>query len=325
MFRTVFLLSIATIELAAAFSSVGNSSTGPAGNSLDVDGPSSEPEIMTRNFVEIKNFNDGRKESLPASFIERWPNWFLESDGKLSRIPDEESGDGNGFVTPTSIDQLYQPIDLKRPEMKLAVGIHVRSGTIRHVMPSLDITYGNGLHRNRGLCSVPLAYTWVDFGFINSMGNYNRYQLRVSSKKRGDSNDDGDDEKWDELSSLPGGVISKAIERAIVCLAEAESDDLGSGSHIIHVALDDSKVIEMPKSKNDLQVTIVEIGDEDEEDVDVGILEVAIITTMSGSESEYLPDAYKPLYADESLRNPLYAKFKKRTKERKQEESKQEL
>ena len=330
MFRIVFFLFLATIELATAFSSVGNSSAGPTGSSLDdAPDPSSQPEVVARDFVEITKFNDnGRKESLPASFIERWPNWFLGTDGSLSRIPDEETGGGTGFVTATSTDTLYQPVDLKRPEMKLAVGVHVRSGQIRHVMPALDISYGDGLHRNRGLCSVPLAYNWVDFGFINSMGDYNRYQLRVSSKKRVGEDED-DDEEWDQLSFLPGNEISKAIERAIVCLAEVDSDDLGSGSHIIHVALD-GETLQLPRAKNELQVTMVEIGHEDEgeEDVDVGILQVAIITTMSGSESQYLPEAYKPLYGDESLRNPKYAQFKKRQEERKEEEErerKQEL
>jgi hypothetical protein len=236
----------------------------------------------------------------------------------LSIIPDEETGDG--FVTPTSIDKLFQPIDLKRPEMKLALGIHVRSGQIRHVMPSLDISYENGLHRNRGLCSVPLAYSWVDFGFLSSLNGYNRYELRVASKKRVGSEDDDDEKKWDRISSLPGDVMTAAIERAIVCLAEVDSDDLGNGSHIIHVALHDSKVFEVPKAKNDLQATLVEIGDEGEEDDDIGILEVAIATTMAGSESEYLPEVYKPLYANESYRNPLYAKFQERKEKREQED-----
>lgn len=320
MLRPILLLILGAIDLTSAFSSVGNSSAGGSANSgLET---ASEPEVMTRNFIEITNLN--RKESIPASFIEHWPNWFLETDGTLSRIPDETTGEGIGYVTPTSIDQLYQPIDLKRPNMKLSLGIHVRSGQIRHVMPSLDISYGEGMHRNRGLCSVPLAYNWVDFGYFNSIGDVNNYQLRVSSKKRVDQSESNGEEKWDQLFSLPGNVMSAAIERTIVCLAEVESDDLGDGSHIIHIALEESKSLKLPKTRNDLQVTIVEIGNEGEEDVDVGVLEVAIVTTMSGSESEYLPDVYKPLFSDESLRNPLYAAFQQK-KEKRAAEMKQEL
>eukprot|EP00536_Pseudo-nitzschia_multiseries_P018390 jgi/Psemu1/228773/e_gw1.2471.2.1 len=304
LYRSAFLFFFLAADLAKAFSSGG----GTAGNHKSSD----EPEIVTRNFVEITNLNAiGHKESLPASFIERWPNWFLETDGRLVRIPDEESGGASGFVTAISLEKIYQPVDLKRPEIKLAVGLHIRSGMIRHVLPALDVSYGKGLHRNRGLCSVPLAYNWVDFGFLNSIGDYNSYQIKLLN-----SGDTG----WDELCSLPGSVIAKAIERAIVCLAEEDSDDLGNGSHIIHVALDDAKIFEMPKPKTNLRVTMVETADKGEEDVDVGILEVAIVSTMSGSESEYLPEAYKPLFSDESLRNPLYTKFKKRKGDRAREE-----
>ena len=320
MLRPIFLLTLlGTIDPTVAFSSTGNSSTGgPVSGGLDEE--SSGPDVVSRPFVEITNL--GSKESLPASFIQRWPNWSLETDGSLSRIPDEETE--NGFVTPTSVEELYQPVDLIRPEMKLALGIHVRSGQIRHVMPSLDVSYGNGMHRNRGLCSVPLAYTWVDFGYLNSLADFSSYEFRVSSKKHV-SSEEIDPEEWNRIFSLPGDAINTALERAIVCLAEIDSDELGSGSHIVHVALDDSEVAEIPKTKNVLQATLVEVGDEGEEDIDIGILEVAVVATMSGSDSEYLPDVYKPLFSDESLRNPLYAKFKKRKEEREKEDSKQEL
>lgn len=319
MLRPFFLfLLLGNIDWTTAFSSTANGSNGgPSSSGLDES--SSEPEVVERPFIEITNL--GTKESLPSSFIQRWPNWFLETNGSLSRIPDEESG--NGFVTPTSVEQLFQPIDLKRPEMKLALGLHVRSGQIRHVMPSLDVSY-NGLHRNRGLCSVPLAYTWVDFGYLNSLADFSSYEFRVSSKKHV-SSEDTDPQEWNRIFALSGNVINKALERAIVCLAESDSDDLGSGSHIVHVALDNSEVAEIPKTKNILQATLVEVGGQGEEDLDIGILEVAVVTTMSGSESEYLPDVYKPLFTDESLRNPLYAKFKKRKEDRAKEESKSEL
>ena len=101
----IYFLIFGTIELTAAFSSVGNSSTGAStGDSLDDITP--EPEIMARPFVEITNVSN-EKESLPSSFIEGWPTWFLDTDGSLSRIPDGDSGDG--YTNPTSIDVLFQP------------------------------------------------------------------------------------------------------------------------------------------------------------------------------------------------------------------------
>jgi hypothetical protein len=313
----------------------------------DAEPQQEQQEQTERNFIEITSLNV-QKQSLPASFIESWPTWVLETDGSLERIPD--SDDNNGFVSPTSIDSLWQPIDLIRPKMKLALGVHIRNGSIRHVFPALDISYdGSSKHRNRGMCSIPRAYTWVDFGFVNSMGDYNRYELRVSSKKNNgkssssedenenEDDDENEDEKWQQLlssSSISDNeVMSKAIERAVICLAENDGsiNDL-DGSHIIHVILNDDDddadeqiAVEIPKSNHELKVSMVEkwgnnnkIENESLDEVEVGILQVNVMTTMSGSESEYLPDVYKPLYNDESLRNPLYKNYKKNLKETKQ-------
>jgi len=79
------------------------------------------PEIMPRQFIEITNPLDTKAENkLPSSFVSNWPTWILDSDGKLSKIPDD-----GGFVQPASIDELWQPVDLIRPDLRLAVGLHV--------------------------------------------------------------------------------------------------------------------------------------------------------------------------------------------------------
>ena len=184
------------------------------------------------------------------------------------------------------------------------------------------------------------------------MGDYNRYELRVSSKKnkgKSSNNEDDDEnenekddegnaeEKWEQLLSSSSisdtEIMSKAIERAVICLAENDSsiNDL-DGSHIFHVILNDddndndaTTTVEIPKSNHELKVTMVEkwgnsnkIENESVDEVEVGILQVNVMTTMSGSESDYLPDVYKPLYNDESLRNPLYKNYKKRVQKTKQ-------
>mmetsp|Transcript_744 Transcript_744/g.812 ORF Transcript_744/g.812 Transcript_744/m.812 type:complete len:412 (-) Transcript_744:26-1261(-) len=323
----------------------------------DGDGVESEEQSpkqqqkQSRNFIEITSFSDGPKQSLPASIIETWPTWVLDTDGKVDRIPDN-----NGFVTPTSIDNLWQPIDLIRPTMKVALGVHIRNGSIRHVFPAVDISYDQDddhRNRNRGLCSVPRAHTWVDIAFLNSLGDYNRYELRVSSKQNDNEGDNkGDDNKWQQLlssssyaSSSNSEVISKAIERVVIFLAENDdsesdsdsNDDFGAGSNILHVILDTDNgddngdrdkrnenekkklVCKIPKTSHDLKVTMVEMYGNDQkienigyEDVDVGILQVTVATTMSGSESEYLPDVYRPLFDDPKLKNPLYGNYKDR-------------
>ena len=352
---TVAIVNVNAFSVGSTSNDNNNSSARSSSvNSIGDDGgvePQLQQEQTERNFIEITSLNV-QAQSLPASFIDSWPTWVLETDGSLERIPDD-SDEYNGFVTPTSIDSLWQPIDLIRPKMKLALGIHIRNGSIRHVFPALDISYGKHQHRNRGMCSVPRAYTWVDFGFVNSMGDYNRYELRVSSKKnkgKSSNNEDEDDnenddenddegqaeEKWEQLLSSSSisdtEIMSKAIERAVICLAENDSsiNDL-DGSHIFHVILNDddnddaTTTVEIPKSNHELKVTMVEkwgnsnkIENESVDEVEVGILQVNVMTTMSGSESDYLPDVYKPLYNDESLRNPLYKNYKKRVQKTKQ-------
>jgi hypothetical protein len=260
---------------------------------------------MPRQFVELTN-GESLSDRLPASFIRNWPTWVLEENGNLVRIPDEE--DNGGFVSPSSIDELWQPIDLKRPQMKLALGFHVRSGVIRHVMPAVDVSY-DGSHRNRGMCSVPRAHTWMDFSTLFS-NDFEDFQMMLSSRKQGEE----DEDKWEKLTCSTESSLGKAVERATFCLAESAPNELGEGSHILHVVLEDSVAVETPMTSHDLRVTLTDETFEGDgsEGVELGVLEVAVAATMAGSESQYLPDAYQPLYSDEKLRNPRFARFKER-------------
>ena len=261
--------------------------------------------IQSKNFIELTNLNNnnGQKQTLPSSFIETWPTWVLEENGTLSRIPDEESN--TGYVNPTSIDELWQPIDLKRPDMKLSLGLHVRSGELRHAMPAIDISYGDGLHRNRGLCSVPIAHSWVDFGSL-ALSDWKRLQLKISSKQL-------ENQKWTQLSISKEGAISQAIERAMLFLSQTPPDDMAEGSHLINVVVD-ADVVDVPKTNHEVRVTLVE----EEEEV-IGSLQVVVSASMSGSESEYLPDVYKELFFDEEFQNTRYIEMKQRKEERNQE------
>jgi hypothetical protein len=131
------------------------------------------------------------------------------------------------------------------------------------------------------------------------------------------------EESWKKVSTSSSGVLSKAIERAMVCLAETSLDELGEGSHFVNVLLEctdsDKGVVECPKTGFEMRVTM----DDDElaaAEEAPGALQVVITAIVAGSESEYLPDAYKPLYSDDSLRNQIYAKFKQRQGERNNKE-----
>jgi hypothetical protein len=179
-------------------------------------------------------------------------------------------------------------------------------------MPAVDLSFDGGVHRNRGVCSVPRAHSWIDFSL--SLDEWENYKIILSSKEE----KDGD--SWKEIESSKPGDIVGAIERATRCLSESAPEELGTGSHIInvvfHVSDDDRKeALECPR--NDLRVAMIDDYDFLQNAGDAsGVLEVVISSIMAGSESEFLPEAYKPLYDDGTLRNPLYAKFKQGQKER---------
>jgi hypothetical protein len=203
-----------------------------------------------------------------------------------------------------------------------------RQGQIRHVLPAVDLTLGisHGAHRNRGLCSVPRAHAWVDFT-STSLDEWNQYRLCVASRKH--NNNDDNDNDWNEVAASTGTQIGAALERAMLYLAQTPPDDLGEGSHIVHVLLlnadmngnnnndvdnnNDTVVVECPTTGSELRVTL----EQQQQDTTtttsaLGILQVAISAGMAGSESEFLPDAYKPLFQDETLRREAYMEFKKR-------------
>lgn len=80
-----------------------------------------KPDIEPRQFIQLINpINTRVGQSIPVSFVRDWPTWVLDQDGTFSRIPDDD-----GFVQPTSVDEVWQPIDLKRPGLKLALGLHM--------------------------------------------------------------------------------------------------------------------------------------------------------------------------------------------------------
>lgn len=293
--------------------------------SLTVMGFSVEQEPKTRElpskqFIEIIDLiSPETVNKLPASFVENWPTWVLDTKGVFEKIPDSD-----GFVQPSSVDTLFQPVDLKPPNFQLALGFHVRDGAIRQIMPAVDCSYDGGIHRNRGLCSVPRAYKWIEFS--NGMfGDWKHFQLRAFKRKLPES-EEAAEEKWLEMASVPSGnMISKAIERTIFSLAQSAPDELGEGSHVIHslIDLDDEEEssLEYPKTGNELCIVLEDQLEEDDvldrhpAGACPGALHVAASAAMAGSESDYLPDAYKPLYQDETLRNPIYEQFRERRKE----------
>eukprot|EP00549_Striatella_unipunctata_P002187 CAMPEP_0118683832 /NCGR_PEP_ID=MMETSP0800-20121206/6276_1 /TAXON_ID=210618 ORGANISM="Striatella unipunctata, Strain CCMP2910" /NCGR_SAMPLE_ID=MMETSP0800 /ASSEMBLY_ACC=CAM_ASM_000638 /LENGTH=298 /DNA_ID=CAMNT_0006580409 /DNA_START=655 /DNA_END=1551 /DNA_ORIENTATION=+ len=264
----------------------------------------SAPE--SRQFIQIRNPLAFQQQQLPSSFVSSWPTWVLETNGDLNKIPDTD-----GFVSPASIDEMWQPVDLRQPELRVGLGLHVRNGMIRHVLPALDVSF-DGNHRNRGLCSVPRAHSWLEFGAF-SYDNWNDFELVLATRKK---DDDNETSEWTRLSVCDS--IQECIDSGVALLTEKEDlpEDLGDGSHLVHVLVSGVVPVECPKVGSEVRVMLKEKGDESGEVA--GTLQVKISSTMAGSASEYLPNAYKPLFEDESLRREAYAAFKKRLESKKE-------
>jgi hypothetical protein len=178
------------------------------------------------------------------------------------------------------------------------------------LLPAVELTLGRyGAHRNRGLCSVPRAYCmpgWT-LPLASLVDEWNQYRMCVASRKN--SNDDD----WTEVAATTGTQSGDALERSLLCSAQTPPDELGEGSHSVHLLLNDNDndtvVVECPTTGTDLRVVTLEqpFGD-----TALGIVQVAISASMAAFESDFLPVAYKPLFEDETLRQEAYTEYKER-------------
>eukprot|EP00977_Amphora_coffeiformis_P019931 scaffold7667_cov161-Amphora_coffeaeformis.AAC.5 len=255
-----------------------------------------------RQFIELKKASSLPHDRLPVSFTSSWPTWVLDTskdiENQWHKIPDT-----NGFVPPASIDELWQPIDLQYPSCRIAMGLHVRDGSIRHIFPALDLTLGSSgnLHRNRGLCSVPRAYQWMEFGSLAMGGGLEACSIVLQSRE-------SDQPTW--ITHGRFRYINDVVNMAVEALADAPPKELGDGSSLIHVLCDADEVAhlsEIPRVGSDLRCLLIE-----EDGTTMGALEVKVAKTAAGSESEYLPEAYTVLFGDESLRRPAFVDMKRR-------------
>jgi hypothetical protein len=240
--------------------------------------------------------------------------WTQIPSPKQQQQQQDTVANGGGFANPVSIDVLWQAADLRAPECRLAVGLHVRHGVIRHVLPALNLFYNadnNHHHRNRGLCTVPRAHQWMDFGAY--LAGFGKQSLRLQTRRK---NNDDDDEEWQTMLQLES--IADTVNKAITALAEEPPTALGDGCCIVHVVWAESTDrIECPTTSGSEIRLLLSENDDDDDDTVVGTLHVRVETTAAGSESEYLPDAYKPLFGDVSFRRAAYTEAKRRLQEQK--------
>lgn len=255
--------------------------------------------------------DETKVDFLPASVVNGWSTWVLSEDkdriANFVKIPD----DSDGYINAISQSELWQSVDLKYPNSRLALGLHVRNGQLRHLFPALDVFFGHesGVHRNRGLNTVPRANTWLSIHDITALSSF---YLEMSSRdlKRGE-------QQWTLISS--SRPIKEALEFAIYSLAESPPNELGSGSHIIHVLLSDQQIVLCPKVGNEILATLQAPRKQDG-DHSIGTLNVKVSATQAGSKSNFLPKEYKKLYDNQDYQRAEYFEFRQRQENRKEKE-----
>mmetsp|Transcript_1373 Transcript_1373/g.2701 ORF Transcript_1373/g.2701 Transcript_1373/m.2701 type:complete len:355 (+) Transcript_1373:47-1111(+) len=256
-----------------------------------------------------------------TSFGSTTTTWTLVSkqqqkQQQFQKIPDKN----DGFVDPTSISLLWQPVDLQYPSLRLALGLHIHNAQIQHVFPALDLFYGDGDHRNRGLNTVPRAHTWLSMTSkenvsVDVVSLMSSFQMMMATRnfKKGET-------QWTiQANSMP---IKEALETAIYALVEDPPSTLGQGSHFLHVPLqnDDHEVLlECPKVGQEVRV---ELHGPQKMEHSTGILQIKVHAAQAGSKSDHLPKAYEPLFQNPKYQRKEYAAFQKKKDRRMQKEKK---
>lgn len=218
---------------------------------------------------------DGRGgvDRLPAAMAAAWPTWILDADGAFERVPG--AADGGGWVDAVSVDDVWCASDLEPPTARLALGIHVRDGTLRHLFPAVDLAVrkGDTDYRNRGLRTMPRAHAWLAVGAALPS------ELRLFAD---------------------GGAVDAAatLARAVEALADAPPAALGTGSHVVHAVVAGAAA---PSLVADARLQIV-LADAlydaaDPADADrAAELDVLVLETAPGGASDHLPATYRDLY-----------------------------
>lgn len=255
-----------------------------------------------RQFIDIINplQLSTTQERLPAGLIQNWPTWTWSVHSKQWKNIQGQD-DVLGFVNPYSIDYLWQPVDLNPPQCTLALAIHCRDGVPRHLLPAVDISYGEECrHKNRGLHTSPRAWQWFDFNSYVAGTRNCRLELRTIDLS---TTAEAAVDNCEKLQTFYG--VEKLVDSLLEALSDEPPSEFSDGSVIIQVTATTADSFELPKQKRILSAALLE-----DDDKLMGSLDVMVLPVAAGSQSKYLPDVYRPLFQSEV--RPEYKKFQQR-------------
>lgn len=254
-------------------------------------------------------------QSLPLGYVTSWPLWMAsaEDSGGVERLSTE--GDEGGWCNPLAFEQLWLPTDLPLPTGQFALGCVLKDAVPRYFFPCLQTSITTPSDKaqewhNRGLNSVPMAKTWLPFGEVPVESlRLSCYRSALSGQGGDDDEEEASDDEqttaeWEQVLPLTG--VSKAVDAIFEIVADAP-DELGDGFAYLVVPLEDCA---LPPSAiapgqrlrlflSDVDATPTALDPEDRESWvwNRGEVDLEIYNVAAGSESEFLPAAYEPLYS----------------------------
>lgn len=267
---------------------------------------------MAINQIKIKG--QINLEQLPISMTKSFATWTFENS-ILGRVEDENS-DGAGWISPSTCDQLFLPSDMPLPKCQPALGIGVVNGLCRYVMPSVILTLEtpDKKWRNRGLCTLPRAVSWIDlFGpfcpptdklTLSYFGQY-APDVRFLEDQDGTS-------AWEALggpAQKSDFEIAEILEDFKDQFRDPKFDVLRDGYHFVDIPMNSRTFLPLPRYRlkaflSDFADPIRLLGLEDPNALDLepcADLDIYCKVVSPARDSKFLPEAYLDLFDEGNL------------------------
>lgn len=275
--------------------------------------------------IKIVGLPGGKVETLPEMYVYTFRRWVAEDVASCDDEGGENSSASNtimvepiagagisideGWVNPTSTAELFWPLDVKL-QCRPCLNVIFKQGALSYLSPGLDVRvpYKDGSWRNFGLNSQPISRQWTTIEIaMEQMFHVESFILQKES--------DGNVKHSTLFDSMD---IKNAMQKVAVLIGEMDQGSpLTQGFHIVSFPLSE-RFVDLPcptqtddenKKESEEIYKIIMLGTSEpfgsklldmDEDIltmsSTSALEVAVSRTVKGSDSQYLPEVYKPLY-----------------------------
>ena len=246
-------------------------------------------------------------QTLPFSYIQSLPHWVTtccgETDTYDGAIQIPMASSKTGFVNPHSFGEVWVPECFSRIPYtgSLALCALLKEGSLRCVFPGVDIvafSEPDVAWRNWGLSSIPMAQTFLDFATVP----LDKLKLSaftcmppVSDESR----------RWMPLHV--GLDVTQGLNTLLSIVSDPPKNMLCDlkGFQLLTIPLIDGKLkgFDLEDGRT-FRIYLDDYPDpekllhlDDGENTGGGFIEFSVRRVSAATDSEYLPDCYRPLYS----------------------------